>query len=179
MKTLLLGGARSGKSTLAAQWAEQRCDDVCVVVTASESDPEMTERIAAHRRARPAHWRTRAEGVRLGTALREEAARRPVILVDCLTLWIANCLWQAGEPEPDQAGWRSERDDFLEALRGCTAQVLVVSNEVGTGIVPENAAARLFRDEQGWVNQAVARLCEEVFFVAAGLPLRLKPSSNS
>jgi adenosylcobinamide kinase / adenosylcobinamide-phosphate guanylyltransferase len=179
MKTLLLGGARSGKSTLATQWAQQRSGDVCVLVTASESDPEMAARIAAHRRARPSHWRVRAEGVRLGTALHEEAARAPVVLVDCLTLWIANCLWHAGQPEPDQTAWQRERADFLEALRGSTAQVIVVSNEVGAGIVPENAAARLFRDEQGWVNQAVAQLCEEVFFVAAGLPLRLKPPTNS
>jgi adenosylcobinamide kinase / adenosylcobinamide-phosphate guanylyltransferase len=180
MKTLLIGGARSGKSALASRWSSERSSNVCALVTGTESDPEMTARIAAHRRVRPAHWRVREEPVRLGKALREEAASAgdtaegPVILVDCLTLWISNCLWLPGSLQVDYAVWNAERADFLDALGACTADVIIVTNEVGTGIVPDNPSSRVFRDEQGWLNQAAAVVCDEVFFVTAGLPLCLK-----
>jgi adenosylcobinamide kinase/adenosylcobinamide-phosphate guanylyltransferase len=148
----------------------------------------MTARIAAHRRERPAHWRVREEPIHLGRALREEtgsttsaspssSGANPLVLVDCLTLWISNCLWP---PDLVAGGanyevWRRERTDFLGALSACKSDVIIVTNEVGTGIVPNNAASRVFRDEQGWLNQAVAAVCDDVFFVTAGLPLRLKP----
>jgi adenosylcobinamide kinase/adenosylcobinamide-phosphate guanylyltransferase len=173
MNTLVIGGARSGKSALASTWANERSLDVCALVTATETDPEMAARIAAHRRERPAHWRVREEPVHLGQALREETAT--LVLVDCLTLWVSNCLWPVGTQGTDYSGWRRERDDLLAALRACTAEVIIVTNEVGTGIVPNNEAARVFRDEQGWLNQAVAAICDEVFFVTAGLPMCLKP----
>jgi adenosylcobinamide kinase/adenosylcobinamide-phosphate guanylyltransferase len=179
MKTLLLGGARSGKSALAARWAAERASQVSVLVTGTASDPEMAARIAAHREGRPAHWRVREEPERLGSAVREEAegvGTAGLLLVDCLTVWIANCLWKHSEGGVDEAGWQAERIDLIAALRTCNVDAIVVSNEVGTGIVPANAAARLFRDEQGWLNQAVATLCDEVYLVVAGLPLRLKPS---
>lgn len=183
MKTLLIGGARSGKSSLAQGWAQERGGAVRVVVTATASDAEMASRIAVHRRDRPPHWSVREEPVRLGRALREEAAlavrARECVLIDCLTLWVANCLWPASTPmvaaAPDIEGWRRERADFLATLAACTADVIVVTNEVGMGIVPAEPSARLFRDEQGWINQAVAAACGEVFVVFGGLPLRLKP----
>jgi adenosylcobinamide kinase / adenosylcobinamide-phosphate guanylyltransferase len=186
MRTLLIGGARSGKSALASRWATERTSNVCALVTGTESDPEMAARIAAHRRERPTHWRVREASVRLGEALREEArlvARtraqaagtgNGLLLVDCLTLWISNCLWPSGSGATDYPGWRRERDDFLDALSACTTEVIIVTNEVGTGIVPNNNAARVFRDEQGWLNQAVAAVCDEVYFVTAGLPMCLK-----
>jgi adenosylcobinamide kinase/adenosylcobinamide-phosphate guanylyltransferase len=190
MRTLLIGGARSGKSALALRWCNERSSNVCTLVTGPESDPEMAQRIAAHRRERPAHWRVREEPVYLGRALREEAgsttqvlasvppsltAADTLVLVDCLTLWISNCLWPPDQAtaNADFAIWRRERVDFLDALNACKSDVIVVTNEVGTGIVPNNAASRVFRDEQGWLNQAVATVCDEVFFVTAGL--RLKP----
>jgi len=185
MRTLLIGGARSGKSALAARWSNERSTTVCTLVTGLESDPEMVARIAAHRRERPAHWRVREEPVYLGRALREEGIRPTLspgaarlLLVDCLTLWISNCLWPPAQVVDgnDHATWHRERDDFLDALAACTADVIIVTNEVGTGIVPNNAASRVFRDEQGWLNQAVAAICDEVFFVTAGLPMCLKPS---
>ena len=192
MKTLLIGGARSGKSALALRWSGERSTSVCTLVTGTESDPEMSARIAAHRRERPAHWRVREEPVYLGRALREEAgsttqvlasvppslsASDTLVLVDCLTLWISNCLWPPDQAtaDADFAIWRRERADFLDALAECKSNVIIVTNEVGTGIVPNNASSRVFRDEQGWLNQAVAAVCDEVFFVTAGLPLRLKP----
>ena len=184
MKTLLIGGARSGKSSLALRWANERSTIVCTLVTGTESDPEMAARIAAHRRERPAHWRVREESVELGRALRQERALLPqsrtapgLILVDCLTLWVSNCLWPPGVATVDFAGWHRERDDFLDALATCACEIIVVTNEVGMGIVPDNSASRIFRDEQGWLNQAVATVCDEVFFVTAGLPLCLKSAA--
>ena len=182
MRTFLLGGARSGKSSLAARLAAERSNDVCCVVTAVISDDEMKARIDIHRRERPRHWRVREAPVKLGAALREESAPGRVVLVDCLTLWTTNCLWPPTSApinpnatfEPDIAGWHAERDAFLASLTDTRHEVIIVSNEVGTGLVPENAAARLFRDEQGRLNQLVAAACDEAFLVAAGLPLRLK-----
>jgi adenosylcobinamide kinase/adenosylcobinamide-phosphate guanylyltransferase len=182
MKTFLLGGARSGKSALAARLAAERAPQVCCIVTAVISDEEMQSRIDAHRRERPRHWRVREEPTKLGTALQEEGARGHITLIDCLTLWTANCLWpSASTPtdpntdfKPDLAGWYAERDAFLESLESTQHDVIIVSNEVGTSLVPEHAAARLFRDEQGRLNQLVAAACDEAFLVVAGLPLRLK-----
>ncbi len=194
MRTFLIGGARSGKSSLATRWAADRSNEVCCVVTATASDPEMAARIDAHRRERPAHWRVREEPLRLGAALEEEARTGDLLLVDCLTLWTANCLWPAilpdaassgelgaangmgprAEVEADLTGWHVQRDAFLVSLSATSSEVIVVSNEVGTSLVPENAAARIFRDEQGRLNQLVAAACDAVFLVTAGLALRLK-----
>jgi adenosylcobinamide kinase/adenosylcobinamide-phosphate guanylyltransferase len=154
----------------------------------------MAERIEAHRRERPSHWRVREEPIRLGLALREElscgaqsrsaaaagtaVADAGVVLVDCLTLWISNCLWPSNSETPDFEGWRHERDEFITTLGDCGSEVIIVTNEVGTGIVPGNSAARLFRDEQGWLNQATAAVCDEVYFVTAGLPLCPKPGQT-
>ncbi len=179
MKTLLIGGARSGKSSMAAGWALGRSSDVCCLVTATASDPEMTRRIAAHRSERPSHWAVREEPLHLGCAVREESHPGTLLLIDCLSLWTANCLWpasSASDGQPDLQGWRREKDDFVAALRLSRCDLIIVSNEVGTGIVPANAAARLFRDEHGWLNQVVASACDEVFLVTAGLPLRIKPA---
>ena len=175
MRTLLIGGARSGKSALAQRWSGERSSDVCTLVTGTESDPEMVARIAAHRRDRPPNWRVREEPIHLGAALREEISG--LVLVDCLTLWISNCLWPPAlaSAETDYTLWRHECRDFLDALKASKLDVIIVTNEVGTGIVPSNAASRVFRDEQGWLNQSVAAVCDEVYFVTAGLPLRLKP----
>ena len=192
MRTLLIGGARSGKSSLAARWAAERSVDVCCVVTGTATDSEMEVRIEAHRRERPAQWQTREEPVHLARVLAPGEEPRgpaggavdaqPVWLIDCLTLWVANCLWPRSQQGPagataDLAGWRQERDAFIAALRDFRGDVILVTNEVGSGIVPDNAAARLFADEHGWMNQAVAAVCDEVFLVAAGLPLRMKPCS--
>jgi len=176
MRTLLIGGARSGKSSMAARWAAERSQSVCCIVTATASDEEMAARIDAHRQERPAHWRVREEPIKLATALQEESRSGDLLLVDCLTLWTANCLWPAlaNGPEPDSKGWHVERDSFLACLRATGSEVIIVTNEVGTSLVPENAAARLFRDEQGRLNQLVAAACDCVYLVSAGLALRLK-----
>jgi len=177
MKTFVIGGARSGKSSLAARWAAERSQHVCCVVTATASDDEMATRIAAHRQERPRHWRVREEPLRLDAALQEEGRSGDLLLVDCLTLWTANCLWPPSantSPQVDLSGWHAQRDAFLATLRAAQGEIIIVSNEVGTSLVPENAAARLFRDEQGRLNQLVAAACDAAFLVTAGLALRLK-----
>jgi adenosylcobinamide kinase / adenosylcobinamide-phosphate guanylyltransferase len=197
MRTFLLGGARSGKSSLAARWAAERSKSVCCVVTATVTDDEMAARIEAHRRERPEHWRVHEEPRQLSAAVREESRAGGLLLVDCLTLWTANCLWppekfgtsppaqEAGAPpttaartppdlQADITGWHAERDAFLTSVLTTPNEIIIVSNEVGTSLVPENAAARLFRDEQGRLNQLVAGVCDAVYLVTAGLPLRLK-----
>jgi adenosylcobinamide kinase/adenosylcobinamide-phosphate guanylyltransferase len=146
----------------------------------------MAARIEAHSRERPASWRVREAPVHLGDAIREEGASGALVVVDCLTVWTANCLWPEAQVagrddsgasrDADLVGWQRERDDLLAALRNAEGPAILVTNEVGTGIVPDNAAARIFRDEHGWLNQAVAAVCDEVFLVTAGLPLRLKPT---
>jgi adenosylcobinamide kinase/adenosylcobinamide-phosphate guanylyltransferase len=185
MKTFLLGGARSGKSSLAARWAAERSNDVCCVVTATVSDDEMAARIAAHRQERPQHWRVREDPRRLSAAVSDESHAGGLLLIDCLTLWTANCLWpppsdtevESDTPvdyQADLVGWHNERAAFLTNIRSAPGEIIIVSNEVGTSPVPEHAAARLFRDEQGRLNQLVAAACDVVYLVTAGLPLRLK-----
>ena len=107
MRTFLIGGARSGKSSLAARWAAERSSKVCCVVTATASDDEMATRIDAHRRERPQHWRVREEPRRLDTALQEEGRTGDLLLVDCLTLWTANCLWPP-MPVPTPANFQPD-----------------------------------------------------------------------
>jgi len=168
MRELILGGARSGKSALAARRAEA-CARVVWVATAEARDAEMAERIARHRAERPAHWQTVEEPLHLADTLRRVAGADSCAVVDCLTLWLTNLLLagDAGLPERETAA-------LLDVLPTLPGRVVLVANEVGLGIVPENALARRFRDEAGRLNQRVAAVCERVTFVAAGLPLVLK-----
>jgi adenosylcobinamide kinase/adenosylcobinamide-phosphate guanylyltransferase len=169
VKTLVLGGARSGKSRLAERLAVDSGLEVVYVATAGAGDGEMTERIAAHRARRPPSWRLVEEPLRLAAALREQAAPERCLLVDCLTLWLSNLLC-ADEPRM----YAQEREALLEAFGQLPGQVIVVSNEVGLGVVPMGALSRRFVDEAGWLHQALAAVCERVVFTAAGLPLVMK-----
>ena len=166
---LIIGGARSGKSALAERRAIDSGLDVVYVATATvigNDDDEMPERIAHHRARRPAHWRTEEEPRQLAAKLGELAAPDRLLLVDCLTLWLTNLMLGHGlEPE---------RGYLLEVLPKLPGRIILVSNEVGWGIVPMNELSRRFADEQGHLNQAVAAVCSKVTLVAAGLPLELK-----
>lgn len=164
---LILGGARSGKSWLAERRALDSGLEVVYLATATVGDDEMARRVELHRHRRPAQWRTLEEPLQLAACLRTEAAPERLILVDCLTLWLTNLLLGPGlEPELTR---------FHDTLPSLPGRIILVSNEVGWGIVPENALARRFRDEQGRLNQCIAAIATEVMLVAAGLPLRLKP----
>lgn len=176
---LILGGARSGKSREAERRAATSALAVTVIATAEALDDEMAARIRRHQDDRPAGWRTVEAPVALADALRAEAAPERCIIVDRLTLWLTNLLADAhtlpaGATAEDLPLFRRERDALLAALPTLPGRIIFVANEVGLGLVPETPLGRLFRDEAGRLNQAVAALCPRVVFVAAGLPLVLK-----
>jgi len=165
--TLVLGGARSGKSSYAEGLAESQPGSCRYLATAAAGDGEMAARIAEHRRRRGARWRTHEETLDLAGALAAAASAEAVVVVDCLTLWLSNILLA-------ELDVNNECGKLIAALPSLPGPVIFVSNEVGLGIVPENALARRFRDEAGRLNQAVAAAAQSVVFVAAGLPLTLK-----
>jgi len=172
---LILGGARSGKSRHAESIAQARGAPVSVIVTAEALDEEMAARIARHRAERPADWHVIEAPIALAEALTAAAAPHQTVIVDCLTLWLANLLGDAS-PERDALLAR-EREALLQALPALPGTVLLVANETGLGLVPETPLGRRFRDEAGWLNQAVAERCDRVSLIAAGLPLVLKDTT--
>jgi adenosylcobinamide kinase / adenosylcobinamide-phosphate guanylyltransferase len=176
---LILGGARSGKTRVAlehaATLAQQPSLGVIYVATAQVEDTEMAERIARHRAERPARWSTVESPLQLAKSLQEISPA--VVIVDCLTLWLSNALLQdfdEAQPTAELPTWNRERAAFLQFVTNCTGALLLVSNEVGSGVVPMSALARRFRDEQGWLNQAVARICDRVTLVVAGIEVPVK-----
>lgn len=168
MLTLILGGARSGKSRHAQHLAEASGLSVTLIATGQARDAEMAARIARHRAERPADWQTVEEPLHLARALQHAAASGRHVLVDCLTLWLMNLL-EAGE-----AVFAAERAALLACLPTLAGEVVLVSNEIGLGVIPLGDLSRRFVDEAGWLNQDVARLADNVTFIAAGLPLALK-----
>lgn len=179
--TLILGGARSGKSALAERLARESGKEVVYVATAQAGDGEMSARIVHHRARRPAHWRTVEESQLLAQALRRECTAGRLVLVDCLTLWLTNLMLSGDEALPETGelvlppGFERERTAFLDLLEsGLPSELVLVSNEVGMGVVPMGALTRRFVDEAGRLNQEVAARAERVILVAAGLPLVLK-----
>lgn len=170
MKEFILGGARSGKSAFAQGRASASGLSVIYLATARAGDEEMAQRIARHRADRPAHWGLIEEPLTLAATLQAHAAMNRCLLVDCLTLWLSNLL------AADHNTLETEIQSLLNALPTLPGEVLLVSNEVGQGIVPDNPLARRFRDEAGRLHQAVAQACDRVSFIVAGLPLTLKDS---
>lgn len=164
---VILGGARSGKSGFAEQLGDPLPGPHIYIATAQAFDDEMTSRIARHRTDRLSHWRTVECPLALPEAIAAHDLPGSVILVDCLTLWLSNLM--LGDHNLAEA-----RNGLADVVRTARATILLVSNEVGQGIVPDNALARQFRDEAGWLNQAVARTANEVWFVTAGIAQQLK-----
>lgn len=164
---LVLGGARSGKSRHAESLVEQTGLAPIYVATAHAGDGEMVERIANHRARRGPQWRTIEAPLDLPATIRAHAGAERALLVDCITLWISNLLMAGADPGTETGG-------LLDALSAAAGTVVIVSNEVGQGIVPDNALARQFRDAAGLANQRIAGLAEDVVLVSAGLPLVLK-----
>lgn len=179
-RTLILGGARSGKSSYAERLAIESGKEVVYIATASANDSEMAERIRHHRASRPVEWITVEEPLALGNQLLRWSAPERLILVDCLTLWLGNLLFSSGEEYPEVGTitlpplFHEQQDMLASALTRCSSDVILVSNEVGMGIMPMGAISRCFMDEQGRLNQAMAALCDRAVLVAAGLPLVLK-----
>lgn len=170
MPTLILGGARSGKSALAERLAAEH-DAVLYIATAAAGDEEMAARIAHHRARRPAHWGLHETPLALGATLRREAQAGRCLLVDCLTVWLSNLLCHA-----DNAVFATERAALLDALVQLPGELILVSNEVGQGVVPLGELSRRFVDEAGRLHQDIAAHCERVILTVAGLPLILKGS---
>jgi adenosylcobinamide kinase / adenosylcobinamide-phosphate guanylyltransferase len=168
---LILGGARSGKSKFAQALAEESGHQPVLIATAEALDFEMTERIACHAAARNARWALVEEPVALVEALQREARPDRIVVVDCVTLWLSKLLLQ-------NADVAAATHDLAQSIVRLAGPVVFVSNEVSSGIVPENALARLFRDAQGLLNQSLAEACESVVLITAGIPLCLKPAQE-
>jgi adenosylcobinamide kinase / adenosylcobinamide-phosphate guanylyltransferase len=167
-KTLVLGGARSGKSRHAETLGRLSGLKRTYLATAAACDDEMRLRIAQHQHDRANDgWHTVEEGLALADTLVSISRPDTVILVDCLTLWLSNLMFAGRDPA-------AESDMLQQALCACPGPVVLVSNEVGMGLVPETPLGRHFRDAQGRLNQSMAACCDRVVFVAAGLPLILK-----
>ena len=180
---LILGGARSGKSAYAEKLAIASGLPVTYIATAQVYDDEFKARVQHHKDRRPEHWNIVEESHFLSDALQanihkaSKASKNPrtkqCIIIDCLTLWLAQCICPDCAPK-DGVNWVAERAKFLEILPALEADIVIVSNEVGMGIVPLGEINRQFQDEQGRLNQAVAAIADKVSFIAAGLPIQLK-----
>jgi len=167
--TLVLGGVRSGKSRYAEAEAS-RFVHVTFVATARRSDAEMRRKIAVHRRERPRHWNTVETHTNLDDVIRTEGASADVLLVDCLTTYCGGLLSRSGL----SAAHRSHLGDVVEAIEAARASVILVSNEVGSGVVPAFKSGRLYRDVLGDMNQRVARIANRVVLLVAGIPIPIK-----
>lgn len=169
MKQLILGGVRSGKSRYAEQWATRTGAPVTYIATALPADDEMRARIAEHRRLRPQHWCTVEAPLDLVAALHREANHEHCIVVDCLTLWLTQVLCEKGA---DVA--KNECDALVAATAEMSGAIVLVSNEVGLGVVPMGELSRQFCDCAGRLHQALAQVCDAVTLMVAGLPVIVK-----
>lgn len=182
MSVLITGGARSGKSAFAERWCMKHASSAVYIATAQVYDEEMRERVALHRQQRSEAgyaWTTLEEPLRLVELLKELAASRqdtPAVLVDCLTLWLSNVLLGAGEgPDTDTtAVVEREIERLVEAAKTYSGLLVLVTNEVGSGIVPEYPLGRQYRDLAGRLNRRIAEVSEQVFLITAGIPVELK-----
>lgn len=180
---LILGGARSGKSRFAEQAAKDSGKDVIYIATATVYDDEMQQRIDRHIDDRPSHWRTIEEPLQLAQVLQQYDKENTCLLVDCLTLWLSNILMtESPSTHTDQVSTSQQtvksltayKAELLQALSESRAEIILVSNEVGQGIVPMGKLSRRFVDEAGWLHQDIARIAQQVTLVVAGLPMQLK-----
>jgi len=177
---LILGGARSGKSRLAKEMALRLGGKVLFVATGEARDEEMEQRIEKHKRERPPTWRSAELPTDVGRRLRREIGNAQVVIVDCLTLLVSNIIGRCGD-DPEQvsaelveARLTAEIDGLTGCIDDSAATFILVSNEVGMGLVPENRVGRLYRDLLGKVNQTIARRADRVYFMLSGIALNLK-----
>jgi len=166
---LILGGARSGKSSFAERLIEkistEKGTKKVYVATATAGDDEMSDRIQRHKNQRDDQWQLNEEPIELASLLRQVTSEH-CVLIDCLTLWLSNCL--------HKGCWTEQRAELLSALQTCQADVVMVSNEVGSGIIPMGELSRQFTDESGWLHQDLAQQCSHVSLIVAGLESTLK-----
>lgn len=168
--TFVLGGSRSGKSLYATKLAKERARRILFVATATAGDKEMQLRIKLHRKNRPAHWKTIEEPKKLSSLIKNLPLKFDLIIIDCLTLFISNLLLEGYTDKYIE----NEIKSILKMLKKCNFDSILVSCEVGLGIVPDNPLARRFRDLAGRINQNVAISSNKVFFLVSGIPWRIK-----
>lgn len=167
----VIGGCRSGKSRHALQLAEEMPGDRKIyIATCVPQDDEMKQRVARHQKERSQIWQTVEAPLHLPQAITENSPEADVLLVDCLTLWVSNLLMETD----DEKTLAANISQLIDALGKAASPVVLVSNEVGAGIVPENRLARQYRDIIGWVNQAVAKTAGKVTWMVAGIPVTVK-----
>jgi adenosylcobinamide kinase/adenosylcobinamide-phosphate guanylyltransferase len=166
----IIGGARSGKSAFAENRACDWIGKRAYLATAQALDPEMVERVERHRKDRGNKWDTYEEPLAVAELLRKLSGRYEVVLLDCLTLWMSNVMGHID----DDATVTERSDKLVKAIEDYQGSCIVVSNEVGLGIVPDNPLARKFRDFAGMLNQKVAQSADEVYFIASGIPMKIK-----
>ena len=177
MLIMVTGGARSGKSRFAQEMASKRPGPHAYLATAQTVDEEMRQRIEAHRKSRPAEWAVIEEPWAVPEALRRAARTAKTVIMDCVTLWMTNLLVQ--DERFDERRAAVAANELLDAAQSAAeATVIVVSNEVGSGIVPDNELARRFRDCAGRANQVIAAQADEVYLLASGIPMRIKPAAS-
>ncbi len=183
---LIIGGARSGKSHFAQELALKSGKPVLFVATAVAGDEEMRQRIEEHRRARPAAWRTLEVTTHVGNHIVKKIGAAQVVIVDCITLLVSNILGQYTDQAGEQIdtpliekGVISEISELIECINRVDASFIIVTNEVGMGLVPANQMGRLYRDLLGRANQLLAERADEVYLMVAGLPVKIKPPQHS
>ncbi len=168
---LIIGGCRSGKSRYALELASQATEKNNIFIgTLVPGDDEMKARVQRHQKERDQHWKTFEVPIRLPEAVNDHGLKGNVVVVDCLTLWLSNLLLENNDPQRIE----EQVNDLIQALETAQGPVFLVSNEVGTGIVPENRLARLFRDIAGFANQKVAACADSVVWMVAGIPVLVK-----
>jgi adenosylcobinamide kinase/adenosylcobinamide-phosphate guanylyltransferase len=181
-KTILItGGARSGKSRFAQELARKLGGQVLFVATAEAGDEEMSQRIEEHRQKRPPNWRTLEAGSHLGRRIKQEIGKAQVVIVDCVTLLVSNIFSQHSDQDLERVEQSvlekqvmTEINELVEYMNGIDASFVMVSNEVGLGLVPTSRVGRLYRDLLGKANQMLAQCADEVYFMVAGLPMKTK-----
>lgn len=173
--TLILGGARSGKSAFALQLAKRYKKNVAFIATAEPLDSEMKARIALHKKVRPDHWKTFEEPLDLVPLIKRIAGKFDCILIDCLTLLVSNLSLRGLR----QKAIEKRAKEIAVAIKNSKVNAIIISNEVGLGIVPENKLARAFRDIAGKVNQIIAKDADEVFFIVSGIAMKIKGENTN
>ena len=182
---LLLGGARSGKSHFAQEYARRNVGKVLFVATATAGDEDMRLRIVKHKEDRPSHWRTLEATTEIGIRIEANAGDAELIIIDCITMLVNNIFSRYDERQFDTISNAvlekeviAEIEQLQQCLKKVNASFLIISNEVGLGLVPDNRMGRLYRDILGRANQMLTQTADEVFLLVAGIPLRVKPNET-
>ena len=171
---LIIGGARSGKSQFAQKLACQLSDRVLFVATAEAGDEEMRARIKVHKKARPKTWHTLETPTKVGKKINEHTGKADVVIIDCITMLVSNLLAGQGDDSAEEKQIKTEVDRLIECIDRIDTTFIIVSNEVGLGLVPDNRLGRLYRDLLGRVNQLLAEQADEVYLMVAGIPVEIK-----